>query len=517
MINFNRCSTKRYNIASKLAVYAFFGLGLIVGTLFASNHCEAVSLSYERLSSGYPDGELGIAGSPDWTSSITVEPGDDYLIFVIKLADPYIATYFQGLTLDGDPIPRLVYDSTYLKEAWYIMEAPEVYTTTYYTLGADGSTGAGSFFIGFLDYYQLSDVSTYLSYAKTQGAGANLTYGINFTNNNYKYLLGLGDTSTITTVDGAVVVRSDNGSYAIASSTPGLNNSITINFSNSVSRASVLLAFQTYLNLGLNYPNFSTEPGLSWDDPHLCIYGEDCVIDFFYTNVDVREETALIEWIDLEDGSTMGTSILNMALPWTWYRLTVSSSTGDMIGDIDDFYVSISEDCGGICDVYWSSTGTIIWISSSSASTTYDLLPDCDTETVCPYISTSTTFFSVDNLACAISRAGCYLFKPSDDAISTLKVLVKQDAFGYMSTPGDIKDQFASWEDLTGPASTTLTLDMTNSLGHELVLLDSDDMQDLMTEELRERLFLIINICFAVGYLIGLFVEIYFLIIMKIL
>lgn len=501
---------------SKLAVCALFAMGLILGTFIALNPCQAVSVSYEQLCSGYPDGELGVAGSPDWTTSFEVEPDTDYMLFMIRLNDPYIASYYQGLTIDGEDIPWLTYESNSNKIAWYITEA-DVLIPTYFTLGLDGSTGAGSFYVGELDYYQISGISSYQGYDKDYTSGNSLDYTINFTDNDYTYLLEIGTTQTLTSVDGGVIVRNDQGTHAVASSTPSLNNTITLNFSNSVERAGVMFAFKTYLSLGLNYPDFATEPGLSWTDPAICTYGENCVIDFFYTNLDMSEETAIMEWTLVEDDSFLASTTLNMALPFTWFNLTVASSVGDFVGDIDYYWITMSEDCGGDdCEIYWQNFGTITWTGTTS-STTYDILPDCDTDTVCPYISTSTNFWSVDNFSCGFARAGCYLIKPSPRAMDILRVLIKQEAYGYMSTPGDIQEELTSWENLEAPASTTIVLDMSNSLGKEFTLLDSDAMQERITEPIRERIFLIINLCFAFAYLVGLFIEIAYLIHIKVL
>lgn len=490
-----RGSTMPQIVSRGILIPLFLLFFFIIG---ASESLAAVSVIGEFPS----DGNVGdldpvyerTIGGPDEAT--------DYIVAEVYLGGGVaFSTWFNYLTVNfgygAEDFDMIAYDPTYNTRGWFIFDNRTKGRQGAAILKSDVKNGYPTMPIN-IDLFYIAGISELLEYDIEANSSNHLSHTINLTEQQYKYIFIQGQSQYASTT-GGVEIHNYSGTHSYASSSPALNGTYAAHFSSASARADMAMVFETYHTIEYSWYSITSDPALTYQDPKQCQYGSNCDWDFFYTSILDEEATATINWIALENGQTIATTSFWLNIPFQTFTIEISSTTGFMIGDSDEYYINIEQGSS----VLWSSTGTVQW----TGTTTFwqdELFPSCEVSNICPQVSTTTSFFSAENMACGLQMALCYAFKPSSGSVNALLSGLSgmADNFPFNSVFG-LLDDVSGWSDTTDFDPEMSEMTFQTDYG-DITIMNSDSLIErsgVLTEDEWEDYFL---------FYINIFLNIFF-------
>lgn len=465
----------------KLAIFAFF---VCLGGLFPISGVFAVSYDFDFL----PGANIGDS-YPVYDQTISVPEDTQAVLVHVRMADPYIKTYLDWVKLNGVVLNR-VGSTAELKSGWYLKESP--------TEGAQHikvELSGQDAYISDVDVFYVSGYQHLISTSTDFQSGLTLSHTFNISDTENKAIFSAGS-GQYSSISGGYGVHNYSGTNSVASSTLSLNNTITKTFGSATARSDFGMLFQTRYTLGATPLSFNAIPGMVYEDPKYCPYGEDCIWSFFYDTYDYNDENAgVFSLVNSETQITVATSSIYLNIPFQNFEYTIASTTGFAIGDSDEYYMSIVD---ASSTLLWSATGTIVWQASTTDQWVDDWFPECNKTEVCPFISTTTSFWSSENFACGMTLGACYMFKPSSASVNMITSSFSglEDNFPLNAFFG-VKDDILAWQNVEVDASSTL-VEFTYH-GYDIELFKPDYSKDLLPDATRERLLQWMDFAFGIA------------------
>lgn len=428
----------------------------------------------------------------------------DFLILQIRLDSPYCNNASYRATLDGLNMTKKCGSAT-SKYSWFYIDTRGLVDlgeseSLLVRVNHPSSPGNGEIY-----YIDIGSMSSFEGVVASVNSATQNTITRNISDPDYHVLLMVGDVgnpANVVSVIGGDLWPDQEDSLAdgmiiIGSSTPATNNTLGVKYSVGAENGLALFDFVGYYSIGSDFPEFAIDLSLSWPDPIFCTYSYDCTADFVYSNMNIEDATTTITWnIDNDGTPLVATSTLNLAYPFQNFSLSIASTTGDRIGDVDTFSVEIGD--------YWEGAGRIIWVEELYPTS---FLPDCSATSVCDFLAGTSTIFGnfPEVLACGAVRGGCYLLKPGEGTIDLFRRNANQAGSPYRNL-GIIQEEIFGLASSTAVASSSFHLDLTAWGGRTFLVAESETMNTILDEELLDKLYLILRslfyFCFSVSLLI---------------
>lgn len=487
--------------------FKFIGFCLLLFALFLLISGKAsASTSIDVSADKQGDFFFTQSGNTQYYYTITDEI--DYLILYIRFDSPYCQNSSFTATLDNNTLTKRC-DGFNNKYGYFYIDTsnmvdPFTSESMIVRINHPDNDSTG----GEIHNIAIGSVSSLNTVSVSANSASSISRTKLLADPNFHILLALGggiSSNNLDSVSGGDLWPNQENSLAdslliFGSSTPSNNNTLTAFTTSAFEKSLALFDFIGYSEIGVNFPSLSVDISLSWPDPIFCTYSYNCIADFSYTNMNFEETgTSTITWIIDDEGNDItATSTIDLTYPFQEFSLNISSTTAQNIGDIDTFSVSIGD--------IWESEGRIIWTEEEYPTS---WIPDCTASTVCDFLTGTSTIYGSfpEVLACGLSVGGCYLLKPSEGVLDLFRRNANQ-AGGVYRNLGVIEEQIYGLASSTGPATSTFYIDLREWGGRNILIAESDELNEILNEDIREYLFTILRFVFYFCFAVSLFVQI---------